>query len=180
MISDNKIKSEEVSEKVIISRWHNMKNRCYQNAYHKNNPAYIGYDVCEEWLNFDSFKEWHIDNYYKIDGCQMDLDKDILIKGNKLYSPDTCMFVPHEVNTLFEVQRQRKHNEPIGVCICPNYYRASIKGRHLGSYKTMEQAFMAYKEAKENLIKEVAEKYKNQIPDKLYQAMINWKVEITD
>lgn len=54
------------------------------------------------------------------------------------------------------------------------------KEKHLGSFPTQESAFEAYKQAKESYVKEVAEKWKGKIDDKAYQALLQWKIEITD
>ena len=80
-------------------RWHNMMNRCYNDKFHEREPQYIGCYVCEEWLNYSNFKTWFDKN--KIQGMSLDLDKDILFKGNKEYCAETVAFVPHIINTLF-------------------------------------------------------------------------------
>ena len=75
-------------------------------------------------------------------------------------------------------------NYPIGITYRNNKYiaRCNVNGNRifLGTYKTLEEAFKTYKQYKENLIKEIANKYKNQIPDKLYRALLNYEVEIID
>ena len=52
--------------------------------------------------------------------------------------------------------------------------------RNLGYFETPKEAFKSYKTFKEQYIKQVADEYKDKIPKKLYEAMYNWKVEITD
>ena len=69
--------------------WKSMLMRCYSDKYHLKSPSYIGCSVCDEWLDFQVFAKWFSVNYE--DGKQ--LDKDIKIEGNKIYSPDTCLFV---------------------------------------------------------------------------------------
>ena len=81
--------------------WFDMMKRCYSKDYHKRFPTYKGCTVCEEWLNYQNFGKWFDDNFYQIENEIMCLDKDILHKGNKIYSPDTCVFVPQRINTLF-------------------------------------------------------------------------------
>ena len=121
----------------------------------------------------------------------MGLDKDILIKGNKIYSPETCIFVPQTINSLF-VKRDNKRGESvIGVslhknskyqvhCSIINPETGKSKQEYLGVYDTQEKAFQVYKYYKEKNIKEVADYYFGRIPDKLYNAMYNYEVEITD
>ena len=165
-------------------RWHDMINRCYNDKFHERNPQYKGCTVCEEWLNYSNFKVWYDRN--KIKGMSLDLDKDILFKGNKEYSPATVVFVPHEINTLFVNCKKNRGDYPVGVHFDEkeNKYRAgmSFMGERirLGRFDSVESAFVRYKEYKEDFIKDIAEQYKDEIPDKVYQAMMNWVVEITD
>ena len=162
--------------------WQDMLQRCYIDSYYEKAPTYRGCSVCEEWKYFSVFKRFFDENY--VDGYH--LDKDILVKGNKVYSPDTCCFVPREINTLFVKKNANRGTLPIGVSIAYGKYKAQIKryGRtySLGVYDSSEEAFAAYKVAKEAHIKEVAEKYyrEGKITERVYNALINYKVEITD
>ncbi len=79
--------------------WHSMLKRCYSELAHKTQPTYIGCTVCPEWHNFQNFAKWYYKNYPS-DGNKYDLDKDIKIHNNKEYSPNACMFVSHEENTI--------------------------------------------------------------------------------
>ena len=82
--------------------WKSMLERCYDPKYHEKEPTYIDCKVCDEWLCFQNFAEWFYDNYYEVEGERMALDKDILNKGNKIYSPNNCIFVPQIINNLFK------------------------------------------------------------------------------
>ena len=122
----------------------------------------------------------------------MCLDKDILNKGNKIYSPDNCIFVPNNINILFVKRDKSRGDYPIGVhynkyakkfqaqCSIYNYKENKTKRKHLGYYNTTEKAFKVYKEFKEQNIKDIADYYKEQIPQKLYNAMYEYEVEIDD
>ena len=168
-------------------KWSSMLKRCYDKKYHIRRPTYKDCTVCDEWLCFQNFAEWFYDNYYECDNEIMCLDKDILVKGNKIYSPNTCIFVPQRINILFVKSDKVRGDYPIGVYYykptnkfksqCNNGYKNRI---NLGYYDTPEEAFQIYKVYKENLIKQIADEYKNLIPQKLYQTMINYKVEIND
>lgn len=167
--------------------WHDMLRRCYSEESHIRQPTYIDIEVCEEWHNFQNFGDWFDENYYEVEDEVIQLDKDILIKGNKVYLPNTCVFVPKAINTLFTKRQNHRGDYPIGVKATPydGYYSSCSnlflnKQIHLGTYSTPEQAFQAYKEYKENHIKEVADHYKDKIPKKLYDAMYRYEVEITD
>ena len=100
------------------------------------------------------------------------LDKDILVKGNKIYSPETCCFVPKGINLLFGKNNAKRGNYPIGVCKFKNKFQATIniKGKtiSLGHFDTPEEAFEAYKTAKEAYIKEVADEWKDRIEEDVY------------
>lgn len=172
--------------------WYSMMQRCYDKKYKEKYTTYIDCEACNEWLCFQNFGNWFDNNYYEIEREVMCLDKDILNKGNKIYSPDNCIFVPERINTLFIKRDKLRGDYPIGVCYhkankkfianCNIYDFKENKNKRifLGCYDTPEQAFKVYKQFKEKYIKEVADYYKNQIPDKLYQALYNYEVEITD
>ena len=158
--------------------WIQMLRRCYSNKLQLIHNTYIGCSVDERWFNFQNFAEWYEKNY--IDGYH--LDKDILIKGNKIYGPDTCCFVPSEINVLFTKSNKRRGNLPIGVSERYNNgkFQVSLKDIYLGTYNSIEEAFNVGKNYKENKIREIAEIWKNKINPLVYHALINYKVEITD
>lgn len=85
----------------IYRAWSSMFFRCYNEARLKSCPSYKDCEVCEQWHNFQNFAKWYEDNYYEIEGEKVDLDKDILIKGNRVYSPETCIYVPQKINVAF-------------------------------------------------------------------------------
>ena len=162
----------------IYNKWADMINRCYNPYTLNKKPCYIDVVVCEEWHNFQNFAKWYEENYYNYYE-KLYLDKDILIKGNKIYSPETCIFVPHEINEIFSGINEIKGYRVIkGKYIA--YIKVDKKQKHLGSFNSKEEAFNVYKIAKENQIKQLSDKYKPYIPQKLYDAMYNYKVEITD
>jgi hypothetical protein len=179
-----------INEKITpqYRKWTGMLQRCYSNNHLIKHNSYIGCSVAEEWHNFQNFAEWYDQNYYEIDGQQTELDKDILIKGNKVYSPSTCVFVSQRINKLFVKSNSIRGDLPIGVCFhkAANKFEASVKNGkqgnkvHLGIFDSKEEAFIAYKIYKEQLIKKVAEEYKNRIPKRLYEALINYEVEMSD
>ena len=162
--------------------WRNMIARCYGKNTLKRNPSYQDCYVCDEWLVYSNFKRWFDENY--IEGYE--LDKDIFIKGNKIYSPDTCCFVPHFINSIFTKTNASRGILPIGVKSMGKRYQARLlrydKSTHLGTYDTPEEAFNAYKQAKESYIKEVATTYYNEgrITKRVYDALMKYEVEITD
>lgn len=163
-------------------RWRKIFERCYDLNKLKDNTSYIGCSVHPDWHNFQNFATWFDENY--VEGFQ--IDKDILFKGNKIYGPETCCFVPQEINNLFAKSKSIRGNTFIGVSYIPKTkkYWSSIKidGKKidLGRYDDEMEAFLVYKKAKEENIKAKAEKFKNKITIECYNSLINYKVEISD
>ena len=174
-------------------KWQGMLQRCFDNKLKERNPTYKDVTCCDRWLCFANFLEdfeilkqeynWNKD-------IKLNLDKDILYKDNKVYSLENCVLVPDYINFLF-IKRDAKRGEyPIGVCYNKKSkkYQAqcSINGKRtsLGYYNTIEQAFSAYKIAKENEIKKIADDcvLKGYITkdSRLYNAMISYQIEIDD
>jgi len=164
--------------------WHSMILRCFSKKYNKKHSSYQKVSVEVEWYNFQNFAEWYYENYNPEIMDDWHLDKDILIKGNKIYSPETCCFVPQEINKLFVKMYGLKRTLPVGVSVDKNKFVARLskyRVEHiLGYFNTPEEAFQVYKTAKEQYIKEVADKWKDQITKQIYNALINYKVEIDD
>lgn len=182
-ITDIAVDKHDKKEYKKYTLWRNMIVRV--NKYDKSRPLYKGCTVCKEWHTYSIFKDWveDSDNGYK-DGYH--LDKDILVKGNKKYSPETCCFVPSEINVLFTKRQRFRGNYPIGVCFDGYGFISSLSTsegcKYLGYYTTPLEAFNAYKTAKEKYIKELAEKYfqEGKITEKVYNALMKYEVEITD
>ena len=175
----------------VYSTWNNMLQRCYSEKLHEKESTYINCEVDKDWLNFQKYGKWFSDNYYEIDNETMCLDKDILVKHNKIYSPETCIFVPQTINLLFTKRQNARGKSVIGTtprkngkyearCSLINPETGESKYEHLGYYETQEEAFKVYKYYKEKNIKEVADCYKDKIPDKLYNALYSYEVEIDD
>ena len=170
--------------------WHGVLQRCYDPKFHEKHSTYKDCTVEDYLLNFQHMGKWLEDNYYEVPGEKMCLDKDILCKGNKIYSRDTCIFVPERINLLFTKRDKSRGNSPIGATPnssgnyqvrCHDEYGKSI---YLGTYNTKEKAFQVYKQYKEKVIKKVIDSYKEKIPEPFYSklktAMYNYKVEIDD
>jgi hypothetical protein len=173
----------------IYNHWLKILQRCHDKKFKEKHPTYENCVVCKEWLNFQDFAKWYEENYYKCNNEQMEIDKDILFKSNKIYSPQTCMIVPKRINDLILNCKKARGKYPIGVTLKNNkfYVRCStldendnIKRVSLGYYNTIEEAFEVYKNFKENYIKQVADKYREIIPQKLYNALYEYKININD
>ena len=190
-IGEGKYKCRENGKlKMEYIIWYAMLQRCYDPKYQEKEPTYKGCEIEDYLLNFQHMGEWLGSNYYEVPGEVMCLDKDILYKGNKVYSRDTCIFVPQKINSLFVKRDNDRGDCPIGVHLAPsgNYKVRCSNGYgeyiYLGTYSTEEEAFRVYKEYKERIIKEVIDSYKGKIPEphysRLREAMYNYEVEIDD
>lgn len=171
--------------------WTNMIQRCFDTKLKEKQPTYENVDCCDEWLHFERFYEWlhsqsNFDKWYK--NSRWAIDKDILIKGSKVYSPEACCLVPQNVNCLFLKREAERGNYPIGVSYKNDGFLASCHNpfindrEELGYYSTPEKAFYVYKNYKEDIIKQVAqiEYDSGNITDECYQAMMNYEVAIDD
>ena len=181
-------KNGKLTDEYII--WHGMLQRCYDPKFHEKRLTYKDCRVEDYLLNFQNMGAWIEDNYYEVPGERMHLDKDILCKGNKVYSRGTCIFVPQRINNLFVKSDNARGKNPIGVYDTPsgNYQVKCNNGYGkliiLGTYATKEEAFRVYKQYKEKLIKETIDEYEGKIPEPYYSkiktAMYNYEVEIDD
>lgn len=129
----------------VYKVWSGMLERCYSEKYHIKKPSYKTVTVCGEWECFQVFAEWFQLNYTE----GFELDKDTLIKGNKMYSPETCCFVPQQINEIFKTSAS---NNDI------NFLRF-------------------YKMTKKQYIIKLANEYKNHITEACYLALINFNYE---
>ena len=178
-----KINGVQTKEYVL---WCRMLERCYSDTYKKKRPTYIGCGVSDNFKSYEYFYEWcHIQIGFANKDWQ--LDKDLLIKGNKVYNESTCVFIPKDINSLLTKSAASRGKHLIGVCWC-NTNKAFVakvskgkgKREHLGLFNTEIEAFNAYKQAKENYIKELANKWKDKIDERAYDTLMNYEVSIDD
>ncbi len=165
--------------------WNSMLQRCYDLSYKLKRPTYIGCTSSNNFKYYPYFKDW-CNKQVGFGNKGWCLDKDILVKGNKLYSEDTCCFVPREINSLFALSGNARGLNPIGVQFNleeGNYSaRVSRDGKHchIGTYETKEDAFLWYKEAKELHIKSVAKRWFGKIDQNVFNALMTYEVGILD
>jgi hypothetical protein len=141
--------------------WLNMINRCYCPKSVARNPTYLGCSVISEWLTFSCFRGWMI----KQDWLGKHLDKDLLIPGNKLYSPETCVFIPASINKFLTDRPLHRGEWPLGVYLehRTNKFRAGCKNPFtkknvkLGRFTSAEHAHKAWRQHKHELACQLAE-----------------------
>lgn len=157
--------------------WHSMIRRCYEESCSDIYGAY--YDICtvsSKWLCYQNFADWFESNKYECEG-RLHLDKDILYPGNKIYSPDTCLLVPQRINMLF-TNKENSRGLPNGIMQVNDKYSAKYNNIELGIYDSLEEAYAVYAIEKEKHIKQVADEYKDKIPEYVYEALYRYKVDI--
>ena len=165
--------------KKVLEWWRGMIYRCYSPDSLRKRPTYEGCEVIESWKCFQNFCSWvKSQSFY---GSGYHLDKDLLSGEAKVYSPETCTFLPSEINVALQLGREKRGDLPVGV-----YERDSGRYRvivgengklvHYGTYDSVEEASAVYVKAKEEYVRSLAEKWKGKIEDRAYQALMNWTV----
>lgn len=159
--------------------WRDMLGRCCYAGYQVKYPTYIGCSVSNAWHNFQVFAEW----FYSQDNSQkagFALDKDLRITSNKEYGPDTCSFVPEQINSLLNDSGASRGKYEQGVSAHGKGYlaRLSVKGKaiYLGKYSTPEQAHAVYKAAKQANVRSMAVEYKEFLHPTVYTNLIGWSL----
>lgn len=156
--------------------WGNMLCRCYYEKNRHLHSSYEGCEVCNEWLNLQNFAEWYYDNIYDAgDGGRLHIDKDILFKGNKIYSPENCIMVPQRINMIFMTKAKKKDADlPNTIRRCKKGFKSSYNGKALGVFKTLEEAIEAHDSAKRMNIKQAISEYGDKLPNKVLVSLLNW------
>ena len=166
--------------------WNSMLKRCYSDCSKKKRPTYEGCKVSDKFKSYEYFYEW-CNKQIGFNSKDWQLDKDLLVKGNKIYSEDSCVFLPHEINTVLIKCTASRGEYLIGVhwskkdkTFVARVNKGKGKRENLGSFNTELEAFNAYKQAKESFIKEQANNWKDKIDERAYKALMNYTVDIND
>ena len=165
--------------------WSSMLARCYSPKSHKARETYIGCTVSENFKSYTHFYEW-CNRQVGFSENNFELDKDLLSGVSKYYSEDTCVFIPQEINTAIIKQNKKRGDFPVGVTYHKNtgnfvaQLSTSAGRKRFGAFNNVIDAFAAYKKAKEAYLVELAEKWKDKIDDRAYEALMNYEVDIDD
>jgi len=168
-----------IEHKEAYMAWRGAIVRGYCNLYKKERSTYKDCTVCEEWHNFQNFAKWYTE--HECCGRGYDLDKDLLVRGNKVYSPETCTLLPNYINKLISTNYKKDSGLPIGVTMCKNgKFKVRLNNRegnrYLGIFTDLEAAANAYAKEKEECVRKEAERLKGTIDDMTYLALIKWSV----
>lgn len=176
------LKAEKAYESMI--RRCTGKNRadCYKDV-----------TICEEWLhNKQAFIDWYIEHYYEVENQKMAIDKDLFGGDLKYYSPDTTCILPQIINTMLSNSKRhrlpdKKSGKTLPLCVyynkTLNKYYAIIKccdaekAVKLSYHDTPEEAFEEYRKCKKQDIKKMADKYKEYLPDYVYEALLRFEIK---
>lgn len=189
IVGDSIIRCEGKLDKAYVV-WSNMLKRCYDLSSTKSRPTYKDCIVSDNFKYLENFKEW-CNNQVGFglkdeNGKSFALDKDILVKGNKVYSPETCCFVPPEINSLILKRCNDRGFCKIGVSLHKQSgkYKATLNvfgcNVYLGVFNTEQEAFLVYKKAKESHIKTLALKWKSSIDKRVFEKLMNYEVSDDD
>lgn len=166
--------------------WRGMFRRSYDEKWHAKCPNYIGCEVDSRWHNYQNFCEWANDQVF-FKGYK--LDKDLLVKNNKIYGPDTCVFLPNELNCIIAghfVEREgmpngvsrvwshKSRNKPWVANMSQRGAKKAVKSKCIGYFTTAEEAGQAYIKEKEKYVKERADFWRDKISPKAYNALQEW------
>lgn len=157
---DGKAKRKRVWMCRYYQTWANMLERCHSSKFQELRPTYKDCIVCDEWLTFSNFKAWMETQNFE----GLELDKDTLIKGNQVYSPDTCMFVTQMVNSFTNENGAQRGEWLVGVSRNKgtNKFRARCcnpftkKSEHLGYFDSEQEAHQAWLKRKNELAHKLA------------------------
>ena len=166
--------------------WKNMLKRCYNFDFQKKYPTYIGCSTSDNFFNYSYFHEWCLDQVgYDKKGYH--LDKDILTKGNKVYSEDTCVFVPNSLNQFLVSRVNFRGDNPLGVVFSKkrNLYHARVndgfgKLKHIGYFENKIDAFNAYSVEKRTIGLNLSKFYDGCVDSRVIEALKDVHVDIGD
>lgn len=161
--------------------WKGMLRRCYSDRFKEKNKSYESCSVHPDWHNFQNFADWYLNHEFY--GLGYELDKDILVQGNRVYSSTTCCLVPRQLNLLIQKPQKKSNKLPVGVTKAARggKYMARIrmygKYKSLGNFETPELAGKKYKEKKESYVREVVRSWEGLISEDVYQAFMGWELK---
>lgn len=164
----------------VYNTWKAMFVRCYYEKELIRHPTYADCSVHRDWHNFQDFAEWYYEQPNH-DKRGFDLDKDLMVLGNKVYGPEFCSFVPNQINKILSDSGRTRGIYPQGVSLNKDgkYYanlQINNKQKYLGRYKTPEEAHLVYRNAKEKYVREQAEKYKSVLNTQVYYNLMNYSL----
>lgn len=152
--------------------WHSMLRRCYSPVFKKDRPTYEGCEVCDEWLRLSTFKKWYAENNVN----DWELDKDLLIPGNKTYSPETCIFVPRWLNCFKNTGSRNSLKKGVkrsGPKFTARIHDPDNGPIHLGTFPTEDEAHAAWRKKKKEILLRKEQEIRG-IDERIFENLKNW------
>jgi len=166
----------------IYNCWRDMIRRCYEDT--EKNPTYNNVEVYDNWFNFQTFAKWFEENFpYHLSNITIQLDKDLLQQNikNKIYSSNTCVFLPRSVNNFIAYKNNKNTSGKIGVYKLKNRdrYTTSIRefttGKQifLGYYSNIDEASDVYTKARKQQAEQAKDYLRNlkYLPEEIIQLI---------
>ena len=186
ILGDNLTVDETGKHTKEYKLWSDAIGRCYSIKTHKKSKSYSDCYLTDDFLRFSYFSSWCKEQKgFGNEGWV--IDKDLLVKGNRVYGEGFCCFLPEEINIALTNSKSARGSYPIGVSFNKPRRKfvaatSRIEGtsKHLGIFETPLEAFLCYKDYKEQYLKHLAERYKDQLDPRAYNALLLWEVNIDD
>jgi hypothetical protein len=167
---------KNISSRKSYQIWRDIFYRCYSNKGDSYKDCY----VCEEWKNYSNFENWFLENYYEVNHERVHIDKDLILKGNREYSPKFCLFLPQTINQIFQTHEKRDTNiltgvAPYGTKKFIGQCSVSLPSRkrlYSQPFDSENEARQWYLKTKREYILFVAEYYKSAIPENVYNIIL--------
>lgn len=171
----------KVSINCKLTDCYNCWNSMLRRVTGRDSTCYKGCSVCEEWLCYQNFAKWWHENYYDC-GEKLELDKDIKVVNNKIYSPDTCLLVPHSINSLFCKSTKSRGKYPLGISRYKNLYVATVSNKRESclitkAFKDFNKAREFYFFEKKKIINKICDEYADKIPKEILRYVKIYKIE---
>lgn len=176
-IGDGKYMTQVDGKKQLVYQvWVSMIERCCVEEKRDKHKAYEKSELCLEWHNYQNFAEWFENNSYDIGNERLHLDKDIMYKGNTIYSPYHCILVPQIINEQFKSHsgREKKIDTDLPYTIrrTATGYSATYRGKTLGIYKTVDECISVYLSKKKEYLNELVDRY-DTMPNYIKEIILN-------
>ena len=162
----------------FYATWQRMLRRCYCKKTQVSQPSYKQASVCEEWKRFSNFKSWMETQDWE----GKELDKDLLVLWNKIYSADTCVFIPKLINT-FIISGSPENFNKLGAVLDKRTGNCAVEignpftktKEYVGKFDTCELAHQAWLARKLELAKLLAaEQDDPRVAEALVKRYENW------
>lgn len=170
------------SNEYSYKRWNAMIQRCYNLPLQNSRwNAWKGCSVSKEFLNYSNFKIWWDSHFYKVNDERMDIDKDLICAGNKIYDPAMVSVVPKRINSLI-IRPEAKNGLPLGVSFVDGKYTATVtlfgKSKVVGTFDNQDDAHEMYKDYKKKFIQKMATDLRSKIPYTVYERLMNFEITL--